>query len=70
MPASRSDRRRPWEPMTLTRHSFGAISKYSGAALNTRAPRPLYDIYLARIAHFREAPPPADWDGVFVYTTK
>ncbi|OGL17601.1 MAG: hypothetical protein A3F92_03545 [Candidatus Rokubacteria bacterium RIFCSPLOWO2_12_FULL_71_22] len=38
MPASRSDRRRPWEPMTLTRHSFGAISKYSGAALNTRAP--------------------------------
>jgi adenylate cyclase len=39
-------------------------------ALNTRAPRPLYDIYLARIAHFREAPPPADWDGVFVYTSK
>jgi adenylate cyclase len=38
--------------------------------LNTRAPRPLYDIYLERIAHFREAPPPADWDGVFVYTTK
>lgn len=38
--------------------------------LNTRAPRPLYDIYLARIAHFREAPPPADWDGVFVYTSK
>ncbi|MGB9130642.1 MAG: adenylate/guanylate cyclase domain-containing protein [Thiobacillus sp.] len=39
-------------------------------ALNTRAPRPLYDIYLERIAHFREVPPPADWDGVFVYTTK
>jgi adenylate cyclase len=38
--------------------------------LNARAPRPLYDIYLERIAHFREAPPPADWDGVFVYTTK
>ncbi|MHB1214607.1 MAG: CHASE2 domain-containing protein [Thiobacillus sp.] len=38
--------------------------------LNARAPRTLYDIYLARIAHFREAPPPADWDGVFVYTTK
>ncbi len=35
-------------------------------ALNTRAPRPLYDIYLARIVHFRRAPPPADWDGVFV----
>ena len=39
-------------------------------ALNQRAPRKLYDIYLERIAHFREAPPPADWDGVFVYTTK
>jgi len=38
--------------------------------LNARAPRPLYDIYLERIAHFREAPPPAGWDGVFVYTTK
>ncbi len=39
-------------------------------ALNERAPRKLYEIYLERIAHFREAPPPADWNGVFVYTTK
>jgi adenylate cyclase len=39
-------------------------------ALNARAPRPLYDIYLERIAHFRAEPPPADWDGVYVYTTK
>ncbi|MDA8128577.1 MAG: adenylate/guanylate cyclase domain-containing protein [Betaproteobacteria bacterium] len=39
-------------------------------ALNARAPRPLYDVYLERIAHFRADPPPADWDGVFVYTTK
>ena len=39
-------------------------------ALNARAPRTLYDIYLERIAHFRAEPPPADWDGVFVYTTK
>ena len=30
--------RRPYEPMRLTRHTFGAISKYSGSALNTRAP--------------------------------
>lgn len=30
--------RRPYEPMTLTRHTFGAVSKYSGVALNTRAP--------------------------------
>jgi adenylate cyclase len=39
-------------------------------ALNARAPRPLYDIYLERIAHFRAAPPPAGWDGVFVHTSK
>lgn len=39
-------------------------------ALNTESPRSLYDIYLERIAHFREAPPPENWDGVFVYTTK
>ncbi len=39
-------------------------------ALNVRHPRTLYDIYLERIAHFREVPPPADWDGVFIYTTK
>ncbi len=39
-------------------------------ALNTESPRALYDIYLERIGHFREAPPPENWDGVFVYTTK
>jgi len=38
--------------------------------LKARAPRPLYDVYLERIAHFREAPPPHDWDGVYVYTSK
>ena len=38
--------------------------------LNEHAPRKLYDVYLERIAHFRATPPPADWDGVFVYTTK
>jgi adenylate cyclase len=39
-------------------------------ALNRESPRALYDIYLERIAHFRETPPPENWDGVFVYTTK
>jgi adenylate cyclase len=38
--------------------------------LKVAAPCSLCDMYLERIAHFREAPPPADWDGVFVYTTK
>ncbi|MDX1443199.1 MAG: adenylate/guanylate cyclase domain-containing protein [Gammaproteobacteria bacterium] len=30
----------------------------------------VYQIYLERIAHFRDNPPPADWDGVFTHTTK
>jgi adenylate cyclase len=47
-----------------------AAAEAALAALKARAPRPLYDIYLERIAHFREVPPPADWDGVFVYTSK
>ena len=31
--------RRVYEPMTLTPHAFGAISKQSGLAVNTRAPQ-------------------------------
>ena len=57
--------------------AYAAYQKQDWAAaeaalqtLNASAPRPLYDVYLERIAHFREVPPPADWDGVFVYTTK
>ena len=30
----------------------------------------LYQMYLDRIAIFRETPPEADWDGVFTYMTK
>ena len=30
----------------------------------------LYDMYRERIDEYRENPPPADWDGVFVATTK
>lgn len=33
---------------------------------NTR----LYEIYAERVAYFRKNPPPADWDGVFVFQTK
>jgi adenylate cyclase len=28
------------------------------------------DVYLERCAHFREDPPPADWDGVYEFKTK
>jgi adenylate cyclase len=37
---------------------------------NKRNPSKLYEVYLDRIAHFRESPPPADWDGVFTFTSK
>jgi len=30
----------------------------------------LYDMYLDRIAIFKQTPPPADWNGVFVATSK
>lgn len=32
--------------------------------------RHIYAVYLERIEHFRAVPPPNDWDGVFVLTTK
>ncbi|MDD5328834.1 MAG: adenylate/guanylate cyclase domain-containing protein [Sulfuricella sp.] len=32
--------------------------------------RPVYDLYLERIAYFREHPPGAEWDGVFVFHAK
>ena len=32
--------------------------------------RKLYDVYLDRVTHFRFNPPPAEWDGVFTFTTK
>ncbi|MES2917565.1 MAG: adenylate/guanylate cyclase domain-containing protein [Pseudomonadota bacterium] len=30
----------------------------------------LFALYAERVAHFRTNPPPADWDGVYTYTTK
>jgi adenylate cyclase len=32
--------------------------------------RRIYQIYLDRIIHFRNEPPPDDWDGSFTHTTK
>ncbi|HEX7048264.1 MAG TPA: adenylate/guanylate cyclase domain-containing protein [Gammaproteobacteria bacterium] len=34
------------------------------------ADKPLYRLYLDRIAYFRQHPPPADWEGVFTFSTK
>ena len=30
----------------------------------------IYHLYLARIAEFKQTPPPADWDGVYVHASK
>ena len=30
----------------------------------------LYQLYLDRIKHLKDNPPPANWDGVYVYTEK
>ena len=38
--------------------------------LAAESPSKLWDVYQERIAHFRAAPPPADWDGVWVFETK
>ena len=38
--------------------------------LSRMAPRYLYQLYGERIAHYRKAPPGADWDGVTTFETK
>lgn len=38
--------------------------------LGKRTQRKLYQVYLDRLTHFRFNPPPAEWDGVFTYTSK
>lgn len=30
----------------------------------------LYEMYLKRVSHFKDEPPPPGWDGVFTFTTK
>jgi len=40
------------------------------SALVARSPCPLHDLWLARAAALREAPPGSDWDGVWTHETK
>ena len=51
------------------RHDFAA-ARERFAALAAAHPHPLYDLYQQRCEHFLAEPPPPDWDGVFVFTTK
>jgi len=56
-------RNRDWDGALL------AIAK-GRAADDTGSLCTLHDLYAARIAAFRETPPPENWDGVFALTTK
>jgi adenylate cyclase len=38
--------------------------------LSRANPRYLYEVYEARITHYRKEPPGADWDGVWTFETK
>ncbi len=39
-------------------------------SLNDDQPRKLFSLYLERVEAYKVSPPPADWDGVFIFTTK
>ncbi|MCP5149336.1 MAG: adenylate/guanylate cyclase domain-containing protein [Ectothiorhodospiraceae bacterium] len=59
------------EALRLYRAQNWDIAEIQFLNLQQRAPeRLLYQIYAERIAHYRESPPPADWDGVFTHMTK
>jgi adenylate cyclase len=47
-----------------------AAARQKLEALKAKNARKLYDIYLERLDHFQENPPPVEWDGVFTFTTK
>lgn len=40
------------------------------SALQQEHPQALYELYLERLEEYRQNPPPADWDGVYVFTHK
>ncbi|NQU58815.1 MAG: HAMP domain-containing protein [Rhodospirillales bacterium] len=53
-------RRQQWEPAEVAFKECLEISPGD----------PPSGVYLQRIAHLKETPPPADWDGVWVFETK
>ncbi|MBI5558634.1 MAG: adenylate/guanylate cyclase domain-containing protein [Deltaproteobacteria bacterium] len=47
-----------------------ALAQRIMQALDEKNGRKLYRLYLERIDVFLHSPPPPDWDGVFIFTTK
>lgn len=59
------------EALTLYRSQQWAPARQAFARLQERSPlRALYQLYLERLAHFEQQPPPADWDGTYTFLTK
>ena len=52
----------------------GSRRMYKGDEIEALAesgePRKLYEIYAERARELAASPPPDDWDGVYVFTTK
>ena len=49
---------------------FEEAQKYFAQALKVDPDDGPSKVYLARCKHYIESPPPEDWDGVFVMTSK
>ncbi|MFV0475969.1 MAG: CHASE2 domain-containing protein, partial [Pikeienuella sp.] len=47
-----------------------AYRRAAGHELEAFSPKGLAEVFLERIAEYRLTPPPADWDGVYVATSK
>ncbi len=47
-----------------------AYRRAAGYELDAYSPAGLVEVFLERIAEYRQNPPPADWDGVYVATAK
>lgn len=71
LPAATLSQLTEWESVLThyRRQEWDVAEKRLKALLNTDD-RPLYRLYLERIAQFREVSPPDNWDGVYTYTTK
>ncbi len=70
-PAARADLERFHQALESYRNRRWDAAEHGIAALSEAEPsRRIYRIYLERIAHFRECPPPGDWDGTFEHVSK
>jgi adenylate cyclase len=59
------------EALKLYRTKQWDMAELHFVKLHQRAPkRTLYKVYTHRINHFRENPPPRDWDGVYTHLEK